>query len=398
MTRRIAGKFIIVYLLALLLLTLSPQPAFCDSFFSQFKDPKDGAFDTSKFLLKRKGFLPVPILVSDPAVGYGGGAALLFFHESAKDKEQDKADDGDGMLSLPPSVSAVAGAYTENESWLAAGAHLGSWKDDRIRYTGALGGASLNLKFYGAGLSDEIDQSPLGFNIEGFFLFQEMVFRISKSNFFLGGRYQFLNANTNFDTVDDDNVDDIPGVSENQLDSNDSGLGVIGRYDSRDNIFSPNRGQYAELIVSRYDNALGGDFDYTQVRARSLSWWQVLSRVVLGVRLDGRFTEGDTPFYALPFIDIRGIPALRYQGENVIVAEIEPRWDVTDRWSLTGFVGSGWTADSINNFGDSSGEVAGGGGFRYLIARRLGLRVGLDIARGPEDTVVYLTVGSGWIR
>ena len=39
-------------------------------------DPKDGKFDMSRWLLERKGgFLPVPIVVSDPAVGYGGGSS-----------------------------------------------------------------------------------------------------------------------------------------------------------------------------------------------------------------------------------------------------------------------------------------------------------------------------------
>ena len=54
------------------------------------------------------------------------------------------------------------------------------------------------------------------------------------------------------------------------------------------------------------------------------------------------------------------------------------------------------TADNIGDFGDESTKFAGGGGFRYLIARRLGLRVGLDIAVGPEDTVVYIGIGSAW--
>ena len=98
----------------------------------------------------------------------------------------------------------------------------------------------------------------------------------------------------------------------------------------------------------------------------------------------------------MPFIDIRGIPSLRYQGDNVFVTEVEPRWDVTDRWSLVGFIGSGWAEDSISDFDASSAEIAGGVGFRYLAARRMGMRVGLDIARGPEDTVIYLQVGSGW--
>jgi hypothetical protein len=33
---------------------------------------------------------------------------------------------------------------------------------------------------------------------------------------------------------------------------------------------------------------------------------------------------------------------------------------------------------------------------RYLIARKLGLYAGIDVARGPEDTVVYVQVGSAW--
>ena len=145
-----------------------------------------------------------------------------------------------------------------------------------------------------------------------------------------------------------------------------------------------------------HDEALGGDFDYNKIKAQSLSWWGVHPDIVLGVRLDGRFSNGNTPFYALPYIELRGIPALRYQGEDVLVVEAEPRWDFTSRWSLVGFLGAGWAADSASDWSTSETKVAGGLGFRYLIARRLGMRVGLDIARGPEDTAIYITVGSGW--
>ena len=48
--------------------------------------------------------------------------------------------------------------------------------------------------------------------------------------------------------------------------------------------------------------------------------------------------------------------------------------------------------------GDSDNDLQHtvGGGVRYLIARRLGLQAGIDVAKGPEDTVFYLTVGSAW--
>jgi hypothetical protein len=86
------------------------------------------------------------------------------------------------MLSLPPSISFAAGAYTENDSWLAGGRHFGSWRNDTIRYTGAGGGASLYLKFFG--LNDNNDDNSLAFNIDGLFLFQELMFRVRDRNFF----------------------------------------------------------------------------------------------------------------------------------------------------------------------------------------------------------------------
>ena len=41
---------------------------------------------------------------------------------------------------------------------------------------------------------------------------------------------------------------------------------------------------------------------------------------------------------------------------------------------------------------------AGGIGFRYELASKFGLHVGIDVARGPEETAVYLQVGSAWFR
>ena len=70
------------------------------------------------------------------------------------------------------------------------------------------------------------------------------------------------------------------------------------------------------------------------------------------------------------------------------------RWRAWKRWSLVGFFGVGWTtgADATDN----GPFPAGGGGFRYLLARKLGLQVGIDVARGPEDTAFYIIVGNAW--
>jgi hypothetical protein len=102
------------------------------------------------------------------------------------------------------------------------------------------------------------------------------------------------------------------------------------------------------------------------------------------------------PFYQLPYIDLRGIPAARYQDENTAIVEAELRWNVTARWAVIGFIGAGRAWGERDDFDDATTEVAKGGGFRYLIARRLGLYVGLDYGWGPDDDAFYLQVGNGW--
>jgi len=120
----------------------------------QFVDPTDGQFDTSEWLLRKEGFLPVPIIITEPAVGYGGGAALVFFH-GKRDQEHDPDDPTPRRL--PPNVTAVFGAATENGTWAAGGMHFGSWKEDRIRYLGGAGYANVNASFFRGGHSIEFN-------------------------------------------------------------------------------------------------------------------------------------------------------------------------------------------------------------------------------------------------
>jgi hypothetical protein len=43
------------------------------------KDSTDGAFDLSDFVIDANGFIPVPILITEPALGgFGGGIVPIF--------------------------------------------------------------------------------------------------------------------------------------------------------------------------------------------------------------------------------------------------------------------------------------------------------------------------------
>ena len=49
-----------------------------------FIDTTDNAVDVSNFLNSVSGFMPVPAIITEPAVGYGGGLGILYFHKKKK--------------------------------------------------------------------------------------------------------------------------------------------------------------------------------------------------------------------------------------------------------------------------------------------------------------------------
>ena len=292
-----------------------------DESWPRYKDPEDGKFDMSGSLLDRQGFLPVPNVITEPAVGgFGLGVALAFFHGKKHEGGTLTEEQIEEAERRPPSVSAVAGMYTANDSWMIGGGHFGSWKQDRIRYSGALGYASINLDYY-------VGEQPLGFNIEGVFLLQEGLARIRKSNWFAGGRFTYLNNKVKFDFEQE-----IPYVEDDAFDSADSGLGAVLMYDSRDNIFTPDRGQHARIQFTAYDEAIGGDFDYRALDLTATTYHTLGDGIVLGAHFKGDVSNGDPPFYALPYIHLRGVAALRYQGLRSGSLEVEGRFRVAGRW------------------------------------------------------------------
>jgi hypothetical protein len=357
-----------------------------DWFRDNMIDEQDGKVDMSDYLASARGFFPVPIIITEPAVGAGIGAAVAYFH---RPREIDKSVH---PHSGPPSISVGFAAVTENDTRLGGGAHLGSWKDDHIRYLGAIAAADVNLKFYPDLGGQGSDGDGIGFNIDGTFLYQQLQFRLKESNWWLGGNFLYIDAKNSFD-LGGDPGDELPGPNS---DFTQGGLGAYVEYDGRNTVFTPSNGFKGILEYRNYDKNWGSDFNYDHVAASLQHFTPFGEYSSLGIRLDGETVSGDVPFFGYPFVNLRGIPALRYQGEDVVTLEVEYLWGFTPRWSLALFAGGGKTT-SISEFGsDSETVAAGGAGFRYRIARKLGMQVGVDVARGPEETAVYLTVGSAW--
>ena len=338
----------------------------------------------------RGRFLPIPIFITEPAIGEGLGILLAYFHRKKDAPEKNVASpssiaDISMEQSAPPTVTGVFAAYTSNETAIAGVGHMNSFKDDHIRFTGVLGVADINSTFY-------VLDRPFKFNLQGLMIFQETRFRIKDSRWFLGVGLSYLNADNTFkvDLPDETPIDLFRTQFQN------AGLAAKLAWDSRDNTSMPNKGQFLDLGLWRYDKNLGGDFDYWNTELKLLSFHQLHEKFVLGLRLEYSTISGQVPFFAVPWVTLRGIPAMRYQGEQVVVAEIEGRYYFRPKWAVLAFAGKGEVSSDFPGIDMLQDIHSWGVGGRYKIFEAQNVWIGLDIARGPEDTNWYIQIGQSW--
>ena len=347
----------------------------------RFTDPQDGYFDLSDHLLQQKGFMPVPIIITEPALDYGGGLGALWFSESLGEA---KHKSGDGPM-VPPSIGGLFAFKSGNGSWGAGGGYFMPLDEDRYRYLGGAGKVSLNLDYY-----LPRSATAAAYQLEGVGLVQQLLARVGSSNWWLGPRYIYFSSESNF-------AHQSPvAVPTRDLDMQIGQLSLIVDYDSRDNMFTPGKGGFMEAELATVRDWLGASVEYNTLALRGFYYQPLTTGWILGMRGDSRQVGEQAPFFAQPYISLRGVPVMRYQDQQTLVGEAELRWDMTSRWALLGFGGVGKAYGQRSDWSEAESVAAGGVGFRYLIARKLGLYSGIDVARGPETTAIYLQVGSAW--
>jgi hypothetical protein len=348
----------------------------------QFVDPEDGKFDMSQYLASRYGFLPVPMIITEPAVGYGGGLALGYFHAL---KELDPSEH---PHSGPPAITMALGALTSNGTWMAGAGHRGTWFHDHVRYTGFAAFFHPVLDWYGVDLPD--DANGIQWESDTWLLYQGLQFRAGESNWWLGMDYVYSNSEIEFDSGDE-LPQSVPALA---FDVDTGGAGLRVEFDNRNSTFTPTRGTRVQFGTRFYGDWAGGDDDYTSYRLHANQHFALGRYSSVGVRLLAETIGGRAPFYAYPFVQLRGVPAMRYQGQWAWSGEAEVLWGVTPRWTLVGFGGLGYVTAEVGSNDET--VPAGGTGFRYRLARLFDLQGGVDFAWGPEDFAFYITVGNAW--
>lgn len=350
-----------------------------------FKDTLDGAFDLSEFLIEPEGFIPVPIIITQPAIGYGGGLAPIFLKQQKKEYD----------VPVPPNITGAAGFLTENGTWLAALFHFHVFGPDKVRYLGGAAVLNLNIKYYGNN-NDFLSKNPIQFNLDSWAIAQRVNVRIKKSNLFVGGSYVFFQGTTTFDPFPDNPIIDKL-LSKLNGKTTISMIQPIVNWDGRDNIFTPTKGANTGLVFNYNATWLGADENFYTINPYFLGYKPITENIFSGFRMDSQFMLGDAPFYAEPFIQMRGVPAMKYQSNNTMLVETEWKFKVYKRWSIDTFAGTGKAFQNFDSFGDATWVYSYGLGFRYKLSRLFGVDAGMDFAWSNDgDFAFSIVFGSAW--
>jgi outer membrane protein assembly factor BamA len=351
---------------------------------SKFRSAEDGWPDVSGFLDEKYGFLPVVIPITEPAVGYGAAVAGAFLSQPLGE-----ARAGFGR----PNITIAGGLGTENGSWGLLVGDVRHWLGDRLETQAGVAHLSVNLDFHGIGHDARLEDRPLRYNLEPTGGVVRAKYRLGDSTVWAGLGYAFAVTRITFE-----GSATTPGRPDFRRDSKVGGLTPSFTYDTRDNMFTPVRGTFIETLVGVFDPALGADDEFQRVQLVALQYFPLSRTLYLGLRGDATATFGETPFYLQPFISLRGAPIMRYQGNEVVQVEAELRWQFWKRFSVVGFAGAGVAWNDFERLNNTQKAVTGGVGLRYEVARKYGIHMGLDVAFGPDNSAVYIQVGSAWAR
>lgn len=352
---------------------------------ASLKDTLDNKLDVSHLLAEANGFIPVPSIVTEPALGGIGLFLAPVFITPNKHAKLSKNY-------VAPNITAGFVGYTANKTWGIGGIRSASLPQFRLKYRFGVAYANVNLDFYrNLPIAGE---TKFTFNFRSLPILASVTREVAKdSRFYAGIEYLFLRSTIKPEFP----LENIPEFLDNlEFTSNLSFIGIVLDYDTRDNVFTPNKGTLIETKFSFNDDWTGSDYTFQNLNLSINQFFQFSSNWVSGFRLESKFQLGDAPFYVNPAIQLRGVPLARYQGSSTYLVESEQRYDFSLRWSAILFGGLAKATTERVSFSDATLVYNYGTGFRYLLARLFKLRVGMDIAKSNDDWGYYITFGSAW--
>ena len=332
-------------------------------------------------------YIIAPIPVVNPLLGTGLtlAGALLY-----------RVNPNDNVS--PPSLTGMGGFYTSTGSWAAAFAQKLYLKEDRYRILLGAGYFNLFYDFYGIGFGAGKNERKVSIEQEGALFGGEILVRLF-GRLYAGPFYRYFPTRTKPDGVIREVLIEI-GIPEPQLDLDIGSLGVHLQHDLRDNTFNPAEGHLFDLTAAFQEPSFGSDLKYQKYEASYNHYLALSGPSVLAMRASGCYAAGEVPFFDLCLLgvksDIRGYAVGRYQDRTLLAGQVEYRRGIYKKFGGVVFGGVAQVGRNLHDFDSSSWLPAAGAGLRYMVSKVHKLNFRVDLARGRDETTLYVSVGEAF--
>jgi len=212
----------------------------------------------------------------------------------------------------------------------------------------------------------------------------------------LGGRW-YLGLVGRYVDVDqqiDANLQSRSLPGKNTILSAAAGLSLT--YDSRDMPGNPYRGRLFTASALFTSKALGSDDDYQGYALDYRSYHSLAKPFVLAWTAQYCSRAGDVPLWDACRLNLRGSAATDYMGLSSVVAKVEGRWRLSERWGLVAFTGAGQLTESFTGGDDYDIVTNYGAGIRFTVQKSNRVNLRLDYGRVDNDAAIMLSVGEAF--
>jgi outer membrane protein assembly factor BamA len=246
-------------------------------------------------------------------------------------------------------------------------------------------------RFYGIG-SRTLEENREDYTYRNTKLYLTFLKKI-KEGFNLGFQYRFIDWQiTKMEEGGQLASGVIPGTEGGTL----SGIGLVVNRDTRDNIFSPGRGDLFEFNVRVYPKFLGSTFEFTRFTLDLRKYFPLFSSHVFAIRSLAVMQTGSVPFLLLaqmggPYV-MRGYFEGRFRDKNLLVFQAEYRMPLFWRLGAVGFVGIGSVAEKFSQLDLGNLKSAYGIGLRFLFDKKERIQLRMDIGWGKNSSGFYVSI------
>src|SRR6266850_2146369 len=200
-------------------------------------------------------------------------------------------------------------------------------------------------KYWGLGNRTD-SHKPVTFSYKQFYIFPQLLRRIYKDLYAgISLEYQrvfhFTYDRSNF--YDYTNVEGLQGGIIPRA-------GALLTWDSRNNAFSPTKGEFVEFSVTSFEN-WPKDFDYTNYVFDFRKYIETRRSQVVAFQVYCNFNKGSIPILSLASMGghslMRGYYSGRFRDKDLVAIQAEYRMPVWKSFGVVGFAGAGQVTNHL---------------------------------------------------